>query len=118
MSYFSPFFQDYGSVCKRSFLLCPHDRIFVTNKNWILEIGSCEWALRDESTLYESQIHMNSTLQFGFVGYKEVRLTICLSVNVGSHGAICSIRFFDTEFKETIHALVNLRGAVSADRIV
>ena len=44
---FPSVFQNQGPCLGRSLLLCSHDPIFGTNKNRILEIGSCERALDD-----------------------------------------------------------------------
>ena len=40
----SAFFKITDPGVRKSFLLCSHETIFGTNKNQILEIGSCEWA--------------------------------------------------------------------------
>ena len=42
---FPSVFQNYGSVCWKVISMCSHDLIFGTNKNLILENGSCERAL-------------------------------------------------------------------------
>ena len=40
------FFKITDPCVGKSFLLCSHDPIFGTNKDRILEIGLCDWALR------------------------------------------------------------------------
>ena len=58
------------------FLLCSHDRIFGTNKNWILQIGLCERAYRlsgnarpqpnGEKTTREAQQMLKLTFESNF----------------------------------------------------
>ena len=45
-AFFLPFFQNYGSVCRKVILMCSHDPIFGTNKIRILKNRSFERALR------------------------------------------------------------------------
>ena len=45
---FPSVFKITDSCVGRSFMLCLHNPIFGTNKNWILEFGSCEPVCNDE----------------------------------------------------------------------